>query len=84
MAAAGLTILGLGWLWLGLLLASGFNLRYASQWWVEGAAFVCYLFSPLALLLGLGGLIWEDIKRLSMWDIALSAASLALVLWIRP
>jgi hypothetical protein len=84
MATAALVILAMGWLWLGLLLASHFNLRYAAQWWVEGAEFVCYLCSPVALLLGVGGLIWEDEKQLSWWAIVLSVVSLALVLWIRP
>jgi len=84
MATAGLAILGLGWLWLGMLLASHFNLRYAGQWWVTGAAYVCFMFSPAALLLGVGGLVWEDENRLSWWAIVLSVVSLALVFRIRP
>ena len=84
MATADVVILALGWLWLGLLLASHFNLRYGSQWWVQGAEYVCYIFSPLALLLALGGLIWEDIKRLSGWAILLSVVSIAMVFWLRP
>lgn len=84
MATAALVLLAMGWLWLGLLLASHFNLRYAAQWWVVGAAYVCYMFSPVALLLGMGGLIWEDEKQLSWWAIVLSVVTLALVLWIRP
>jgi hypothetical protein len=84
MAMAGLVIVGVGWLWLALLLASHFNLRYAAQWWVEGAAYACYMFSPVALLLGAGALVWEDDKRMSWWAIVLSVVSLALVLWIRP
>jgi hypothetical protein len=84
MATAGLAILGMGWLWLGMLLASHFNLRYAAQWWVEGAAYACYIFSPVALLLGIGGLIWEDEKRFAWRAVVLSVGSLAAVLWIRP
>lgn len=84
MATAALVILGMGWLWLALLLASHFNLRYAAQWWVKGAEYACYMFSPVALLLGIGGLIWEDEKRLSWWAIVLSLLSLALVLVVRP
>lgn len=84
MATAALVILGVGWLWLGLLRAAHFNLRCASQWWVAGAAYACYMFSPMALLLGIGGLIWEAGKRLSWWSIVLSVVSLALVLWIHP
>lgn len=84
MATAALAILGLGWLWLALLLASHFNLRYASQWWVEGAAYACYMFAPVALLLGVGALIWEDEKRLSWWAVVLSVVSLALVVAVRP
>lgn len=84
MATGGLVILGVGWLWMGTLLASHFNLRYAAQWWVQGAAYVCYMFSPVSLLLGIGGLIWEAEKSLSWWAIVLSVASLALVIWIHP
>jgi hypothetical protein len=84
MATAALVILGVGWLWLALLLASHFNLRYGVQWWVKGAEYACYMFSPVAVLLGVGGLIWEDDKRLSWRAIVLSLVSLGLVLWIHP
>jgi len=84
MATAGLVILGLGWLWLGMLLASHFNLRYAAQWWVTGAAYACYMFSPVAMLLGIGALIWETDKRFAWWAIVLSAVSLVLVVAVRP
>lgn len=84
MATAALAILGVGWLWLALLLASHFNLRYAAQWWVIGAEYACYMFSPVALLLGVGGLIWEEEKSLSWRAVVLSVLSLALVLLVRP
>lgn len=80
MATAALVILGLGWLWL----APHFNLQYAAQWWVKGAEYACYMFSPVALLLGIGGLIWEDSKNRAWWAIMLSVVSLALVLLVRP
>jgi hypothetical protein len=83
-ATAGLVILAMGWLWTGMLLASHFNLRYAAQWWAGGAAYLCCMFSPAALLPGLGGLIWEDEKRMSCRATVLSVVSLAMVLRIRP
>ncbi|HTV81194.1 MAG TPA: hypothetical protein VME18_00980 [Acidobacteriaceae bacterium] len=55
MATAGPVILEMGWLWMGMLLASHFNLRYAAQWWVGGTAYACCMFSPVALLPGWAG-----------------------------
>jgi hypothetical protein len=84
MATAALVVLGVGWLWLAFLLESHFNLRYAAQWWVKGAEYACYMFSPVALLLGIGGKIWAEDQRLSWWAMVLSLVSLVLVLLIRP
>lgn len=82
MATASLTLLAAGWIWTGVFWASGLHLRYAASWWVQGIVFCCFLFSPVALLLGVGGMIWEERKGRGWLAALLSLASAALIFWI--
>lgn len=82
MATAGLVVLAAGWIWTAAFFVSGMDLRYPAAWWVQGIVFCCWMFPPVALLLSVGGLVWEDEKQLSWLAIALSLLSAGLIYWI--
>lgn len=83
-AAFSVGVLVLGWVWVGLFLASHMNARYAGQWWVQAAAFLSYVFSPIAAIFGIAGLLFERPKSAGLLAMLLSLASAALVFWVRP
>ena len=84
MAMTGLLILSLGWIFVGLFLASKMNLLYPAAWWVKAAAFCCFIFPPIALLFALSGLWLDERKAAAVLAVVLSALSGIAVFVIRP
>lgn len=73
-----------GWFWTGALMVSGMSTRYAGSWWVDGAAFCCYIFPPVALLYGVAGLRFDAHKLLAVAAIVASAISFAAIFFVHP
>lgn len=84
MAVTGLLILSLGWIFVGLFLASKMNLLYPAEWWVKAAVFCCFVFPPIALLFSLSGLWLDERKGTAVLASVLSVLSAIAIFAIRP
>lgn len=79
-----LALVVLGWIGIGVFKYTGFDHTYFASWWVKTVSFCCYIFSPLAALFGIGGLVFDRRKTMAMIGLALSLAGAVLVFYLRP
>lgn len=83
-ALISLACLLVGWIWVGLFLASGMPARYPAAWWVKAAAFCCFVFSPIAVLLAAAGLKLDERKTIALVALVLSLLSAGVIFVISP